>query len=106
MSAEEAEYNLVMPFVIVKSNGGPYDDAAFVAGANCGQLMAELQALAAHRAIPHPRYARPEHLPQYDLIAMRHGYVLRPGDVDEASGFQLVGFELAAGDDPEEDHHA
>lgn len=91
----DASYDLVMPFVIVKSNGGPYDDTAFVAGANCGQFMAELQTLAAHRAIPHQRWMRPELLPQIDLIAMHYGYELRPNEIDEASGYQLVAFDLA-----------
>lgn len=95
MTTEDAGYNLVMPFVIVKSNGGPYDDAAFVAGANCGQLMAELKTLAAHRAVPPQRWMRLELLPQIDLIAMRYGYKLRLSEIDEASGFQLVGFDLA-----------
>jgi len=93
--SDEADYNLVMPFVIVKSNGGPYDDAAFVAGINCGQLMAELQALAAHQAIPHQRWMRPELMPQIDLIAMQHGYELRLKEIDDASGYQLVDFDLA-----------
>jgi hypothetical protein len=92
---DQPGYDLVMPFVIVKSNGGPYDDAAFAAGANCGQLMKELQALAAHRAIPHQRWMRPELLPQIDLIAMQYGYELRLKEIDDASGFQLVGFDLA-----------
>jgi len=91
---DRPDYELVMPFVIVKSQGGIYDDAAFVAGANCGQFMTELQALAAHRALPHPRYVRPEVLPQYDLIAMRYGYQLRHEDLDEASGYQRISFDL------------
>ncbi|WP_228981430.1 hypothetical protein [Streptomyces sp. DH12] len=90
----EPDAQLVMPFVIVQSNGGPYDDAAFVAGATCGQLIAELAALAEHGATPQPRYVRPEYLPQIDLIAMRYGYVLRPGEVDDASGYQWVDFTL------------
>ncbi len=93
--SDDTEYGLVMPFVIVKSNGGIYDDAAFVAGASCGQLMAELETLAAHRATPSQRYMRPELLPQIDLIAMRYGYKLRPQEIDDASGYQLVGFDLA-----------
>ncbi len=28
---EEEEYNLVMPFVVVKSHGGIYDDFSFTA---------------------------------------------------------------------------
>jgi len=103
MTDEEGEYELVLPFVICKSDGGPYDDQAFVAGVNCGQLMAELQALTQHSALPRPRYARPEYLPQYDLIAMQHGYLIRHGAIDEPSGFQRIDFEHGDTATPRED---
>lgn len=32
MAEEEQEYDLVMPFVVCQSQGGPYDDDAFVGG--------------------------------------------------------------------------
>lgn len=91
----EGEFRLVMPFVLVKSNGGPYDDQAFAAGMACGQLWTELHTLSAHGALPRPRYVRPEHVAQLDLIAMHFGYVLAAGDVDESSGFQRVDFRVA-----------
>jgi len=86
---------LSMPFVIVTSNGGPYDDAAFVAGATCGHLIAELEAVSQHGAVPRDRYVRTEYLPQVDLIAMRYGYLLQLGEVDDASGHQHVSFKKA-----------
>lgn len=38
---------LVYPFVACKSQGGPYDDDAFVAGVQLGRIDASLQAAAA-----------------------------------------------------------
>ncbi|MBY8341977.1 hypothetical protein JYK17_18255 [Streptomyces sp. KC 17012] len=81
-----------MPFVIVKSQGGPYDDAAFAAGMTCGQFWTELQQLSVHGATPRPRYVRPEHIPQLDLIAMHFNYTIKAGDTDEASGYQRIDF--------------
>ena len=90
----EAEYDLVMPFVLVKSQGGPYDDADFVAGATCGALMEELRVCQAVAATPKERYIDEAHLPQVDLIAMRHGFSLEQGELDEASGWRLVSFTV------------
>jgi hypothetical protein len=93
----EGEYAPVMPFVLCKSNGGPFDDAAFVAGATCGALIEELRMLRLTAAIPRERYMDARYLPQVDLIAMAHGYAVTLGDLDEASGWQAVTFELAGG---------
>jgi hypothetical protein len=38
------EYELVMPFVAAVSNGGRYEDEAFVAGFQAGQLHTKLEA--------------------------------------------------------------
>lgn len=89
----ESEYTAVMPFVLCKTNGGPYDDSAFVAGATCGALNEELRVLALSRAIPRERYINAAYLPQVDLIAMRHGYTTSLGDLDKPSGWQVVTFE-------------
>lgn len=86
-------HQLSMPFTVVTSAGGPYDDAAFVAGYACGHFQAELQALVAHQTLPRPRYVHTGHVPQFDLIAMKYGYSLRPGDIDEASGHQYIEFD-------------
>lgn len=92
---DQPEYELVVPFVIVKSQGGPFDDDAFVAGATTGALYQELEACAVIKAIPRARYIHTLLLPQVDLIAMRHGYQLRYEDLDEASGYQHISFDLA-----------
>jgi hypothetical protein len=89
-------YGFVTPFVLVQSNGGPFDDAAFVAGVTCGALFQELETCAALHALPHPRYLKPAILPQVDLIAMKHGFVLRRGEIDEPSGFQVIEFEAGS----------
>lgn len=94
----DAEYGLVMPFVLCKTNGGPYDDAAFVAGVTCGALDEELRLLAHLRAIPRERYINAAYLPQVDLIAMTHGYTTTLGELDEPSGWQVVAFAASEAD--------
>jgi hypothetical protein len=92
---QEGEYRLVMPIILAKSNGGPYDDAAVVAGMTCGALDQELTMAAVLHALPRERYLNVPLLEQADLIAMKNGYVLKRGEVDEASGWQMVGFDWA-----------
>jgi hypothetical protein len=72
---DEAEYGLVMPFVVCQSEGGPYEDEAFVAGYDLGVLDTLLDAkpLVVHRTM------RSESLPQVELVAMKHGYTVRHG---------------------------
>lgn len=93
--SEAAQYEMVMPIVLAKSNGGPFDDASVVAGMTCGTLDQELKMTAALNTLPHERYIDVPLLEQVDLIAMRHGYVLKRGEVDEASGWQVVAFDWA-----------
>jgi hypothetical protein len=78
---EEAGYELVMPFVVCASQGGPYEDQAFVAGYRLGLLSAELEEAEGHEdseVFPLPVAAvRPADLPQVDLLAMRYGFTTR-----------------------------
>ena len=66
--------NIVMPFTVCSSLGGPYDDAAFQAGWNCALI---------DRVLNSNRYAYFEDVvqtplvPQLDLLAMHHGYTMR-----------------------------
>lgn len=78
MSEEnEGQYGLVMPFICCESNGGHLDDEAFVRGAQFGQVDAILKM---KRALGDPGdyevYVDPKMLPQFDLLAMHHGYKL------------------------------
>jgi hypothetical protein len=70
--SEPGSYGLVFPFIVCASQGGPYDDQAFVAGARFGALTARAEA-------GEPRiesYEAPAMVPQIDLLAMHYGYVL------------------------------
>jgi hypothetical protein len=70
-------FELVMPFVIVKSVGGPYDDDAFAAGWRLGVIESALRIAASLPGIePTPIGAPADHGPQIDLIAMRYGWVM------------------------------
>lgn len=81
---EEDGYELLYPFVVCKSNGGPFDDEAFCAGFRAGEIS---QMLAAGRHL----HATEIHVPavateitgQLDLIALHHGYLM---DKPEISG--------------------
>lgn len=81
---------LVMPFIVVKSAGGVLDDMSFACGWDCGALYGELEACHLLGATPHGRWVKPEILPQLDLIAMRHGFTPRLGNVEY--GYQWVDF--------------
>lgn len=82
-------HELVMPFVTVASKGGPHDDAAYVAGWTCGRIAAQLATLAALRGTC-TVWVPPEVAPQVDLIAMRHHYLARVGDLDPSHGYVEV----------------
>jgi len=66
--------DLVMPFLVCQSNGGPYDDNSFVAGVRFGAIDAELAAAGGMHAVT-PDFPFPTPLvPQLDLLAMSRGY--------------------------------
>ncbi len=69
------DFGLVVPFVVCQSKDGPYDDAAFVAGYQCGEVDTKLAVAAALQApsldLPIVRRAL---LPQLALHGMRYGY--------------------------------
>ena len=103
----DAEYGLVMPFVVCETQGGPLDDRAFVVGYELGHLDAELKTLASYgndatRPLPIARYVHSVGVPQVDLIAMRHGYVLMatPWD-DDPEQWTLAEFVRSDNDEPE-----
>jgi hypothetical protein len=79
-STEDANWGLVMPFVIVKSAGGELDDLSFACGWDCGALDAELRTCHELGATPRARYVKVEILPQIDLIAMRNKFTVVLGD--------------------------
>lgn len=80
MSADdEGDFGLVLPFTVVKSKGGPFDDDAYAAGFEAGRVWAELD----HRPRSLTGSYRTVNVPQLDLIAMHFGYSLTVTDYDE-----------------------
>jgi len=75
------QFELVMPFVVVTSKGGPYDDGAFVAGWECAAIDKALAAIAEY-AVSFRRTVHSANLPQLDLIAMKHGYAMECLELD------------------------
>lgn len=75
----ESGFELVMPFIVCQSQGGPYEDAAYVAGYEAGKLDAEL-ALGPRHVVafwpPNPSF-HAGNAPQLELIAMKNGYMVR-----------------------------
>lgn len=100
MSDEEAEYDLVMPFVLTNDNGGPYDPAAFVSGYRLGQLDSAL-ALCQTVPLTEPTelVAPPNEAEQIDLIAMKNGYKSSQREYDSDSDWSVYAFEQMAGSD-------
>ncbi len=68
---DESQRHDVMPFVLCRANGGPYDDEAFLSGWRLGDIDATLAGpgIRALASSIHPR-----ELDQADLIAMARGY--------------------------------
>lgn len=86
------EYSLVMPFTpAVLSGDGPYDDNAFVAGYQCGQIDRSLQVIRAAQGTGMESMVYTPLIPQLELIAMRHGLVLETEDTG-TEGWTFVKF--------------
>jgi hypothetical protein len=82
--ASDSAFELVMPFVVCTSQGGPYDDLPFAAGYELGRIDATLAGNNDWRGT-----VRRESLPQLELIAMNHGRVIKNED-DDGNAWLLV----------------
>lgn len=80
---EETGYELVMPFVVAQSAGGPFDDDALCAGFELGRLDGVLAT--GRPAVLTGPYKKAV-LPQVDLIAMKHGYSVAVDDTRDTRG--------------------
>ncbi len=73
---EEEDYVLAVPFIVTASRGAAYDDAAFVAGYQCGDINRALHAAAALN--PPTQFltftVRTDLVRQLELIAMNAGF--------------------------------
>lgn len=99
MNAEEAEYGLVMPFVLVESVGGPYDDEAFTVGWEMGELNAWLETSPPNGS---KRLVHDTTCPQVDLLAMRHGYEMWVAP-PTTEGWYEITFRRPGPDDPRQE---
>jgi hypothetical protein len=90
---DEGGMELVMPFVVCRSKGGPYDDGSFAAGWQAGEID---QALRVAEQGPAVRLRYPmvyaALIPQLELIGMKHGW-LKFEAVPTAYGWCDVTFE-------------
>ena len=71
---DEGSYGLVMPFVVCASEGGPYDDAAFVAGYECGLIARALAVIAAAGGDTATFTVGTDVVKQLELIGMKEGF--------------------------------
>lgn len=95
MADDDVVHEMVMPFVVVESVGGPFDDAAFCAGWEMGQLDADLDS----PGIVHTQPILTENRPQADLIAMKHGWVMTTEDSGVAEWLHATFTRDLAADD-------
>lgn len=79
---EDSGHALVMPFVVVASKGGPFDDQAYCAGYEAGLFNA---GLALGRDVSGT--VRTDNLRQLDLIAMRYDRTLEVEDAGDGWSF-------------------
>ena len=87
---DEHGWELLLPFNVVTSAGGPYDDDSFVAGFVVGTIDVELKT----GTFPDEgRYVYPALLPQLDLLAMNYKLILLREPHDEH--WMRVRFERA-----------
>ncbi len=70
---------MLYPLICCESNGGPYQDRAFVSGVRFGQIQTWLQVDRWWSG-----YVQPELLPQLDLLAMNNGLSMKSKPWDEA----------------------
>jgi hypothetical protein len=87
MTNEESFYSLVMPFVTVKSKGGPHDDESYTIGYLCGYLDRLLET--GDTALL-DRCVQTSAVPQLDLIAMRHGYSIESKVWEDSSDWTFI----------------
>ena len=90
---ESEGYSLVMPFTVVRSVGGPYDDDAFTAGWAAGAIDRTLQLLADEAAVRELTFTvRTDLVPQLELVGMRHQFPVMRSAVTEVQEWSSIVF--------------
>ena len=75
---DDPDFSLVMPFTVCSSNGGPYEDDAFVAGVYFGMVHERVERVGWFEG-----YVPTALVPQLDLLAMHHGMKIHSTPWDE-----------------------
>lgn len=76
-ATEDGGQVLELPWTVVKSEGGPFDDDSFAAGVVCGLIQEQLKVgKAIGMVLSEPVMIRKDLFEQVDLIAMRFGYAM------------------------------
>lgn len=73
-----SDWELGVPFVACRTQGGPYDDDSFVAGFQAGRIDARLTVASVVGANHVVEVAYTRLRKQIDLLAMSHGYTVDP----------------------------
>lgn len=95
---EQDTYGLVVPFIVCQTAGGPFEDEAFVAGFQCGEIDKALAVAAVANAstvtFPTVRTALAK---QVELLAMNRGFpVMTVTESEEYPEWCSVTFERGA----------
>ena len=85
------DYGLVVPFVAVKSRGGPFDDDSYAAGWEMASLHAHLLN---GQPDQHEQSLLRSNREQADLVAMHTGYTVKFEEVPEAPPWLHATFTL------------
>jgi hypothetical protein len=97
---EDADYELVMPFVVVRSTGGPYDDEAYCAGMELGRLDRDLLTMCTW-VDTFETLIRVANAPHVDLVAMQYGWAMDHDPEHDADGWVTVTLRRSKGEDHE-----
>lgn len=76
-------FEMIMPFVVVDTEGGPFDDASYCAGYEAGRWASKVEAAKSLRLDVQRETVHRANLPQLDLVAMRYGAQLAVHDWQE-----------------------
>ena len=88
---EPEGYGLLYPFVCVTSKGGPYDDQAFTAGVQVGQIDRALTVALAAGADRLRATVRTDLVEQLELVGMARGFpVLIATQVTETAEYPAM----------------
>lgn len=85
-------YELVYPFIVCASHGGPYDDETFVAGVQVGWIDRTLAVADATDITPVTFTVRTVLLAQLELVGMAHDYPVMLMEETSIKEWTLIAF--------------